>query len=143
MATAALDRLTPTEKVEVLTRQKQSLRSSLANLKESAQVAASRGTTLIVAGLAGYGTGRLMGWAKKGGTNPDGTQVRTVYLPNTRVPIPLLVGGAIGAIGAIFPKQIGESAADLMLGFGGGTVAGSAAVMGYEDGIAPDPAPGG
>lgn len=129
--------LTPTERAEKAESTAKSLRRSLTNLKESAQVAAARFTTVLAQAGAGYGTGRLMGWAKKGGVNPDGSQVRPVYLPNTRVPIPALAGGGIALLGAIFPKQLGETTADLMLGLGGGAVAGSLAVLGYEDGIAP------
>lgn len=104
-------------------------KARLSNLKEAADVAAQRLTIGAGAAAGGFGGGYLKGWAEL--NNKDMT------IGDSTVTYQLAAGGAMLVAGAVFPKQIGESAANVMFGLGMGVVAGELAFMGYEAGKKP------
>lgn len=132
MATAALPSGSRTKLAERLVR----LQNSAANMREAAKVAAQRTTVFVFTGVGGAGVGALDGLSKR----PGSTLKLTIG--TSKVRWPLLGSMAMGLLGALGSKAIGDQAADVALGLGGGGVAGEAALAMSASMSAP-PAPGG
>lgn len=105
---------------------------SLASLREQAKLAASRavvvGSTLGGAWLGGY----IQGWAQRTG--------RDVTIGDSTVTYSLAGGITAAFLGAFLSRQIGEQAADVLMGVGTGLASAEIATNGFAAGLKP-PAP--
>jgi hypothetical protein len=102
-------------------------------MRESAKIAAARGTTFLFAGAGGYGVGYIDGWAER--TN------KKLTIGTSTVRWPMAVSLVLGGVGALAPKLLGDQAADVAMGLGAGGVAGELALTGRRSGLTPPPPP--
>jgi len=110
----------------------QRLQGSLRSIRDQAKVAAGRavvvGATLGGAWAGGY----IDGWAERTG--------KDVTIGDSTVTYSLAGGIGTAVAGALFSKQIGEQAADVLMGLGSGVAASEIAKSGRAAGLKP-PAP--
>ena len=105
------------------------LQGSLRNLRDNAKIAASR-ATVVGATLGGaYIGGYIDGWGER--TEKDLTVGDST--------VTYTLAGGIGAafVGALFAPQIGEQAADVLMGLGSGMAAAEISKTGRAAGIKP------
>jgi hypothetical protein len=100
------------------------LRSQLGNLRAAAEEGLERGVIGISAPAAGYGVGRLHGWAEKNG--------KDITIGGTEITYSAAGGVAATLLGAFGTKIVGKPLANLALGIGSGTLAGEAALLGRK-----------
>lgn len=98
------------------------LQNAASNMREAAKVAAARTTTFVFTAVGGGAVGALDGMSKR----PGSTLKLTIG--NSKVRWPLLASLGLGLAGALGSKALGEQAADVALGLGGGGVAGELAL---------------
>lgn len=103
-------------------------------MREAAKVAAQRTTVFAFTAAGGGGVGVLDGLSKR----PGSTLKLTVGASKVRWP--MLGSLGLGLVGALGTKAIGDQAADVALGLGGGGVAGELALAASESFRVPPPA---
>jgi hypothetical protein len=125
MADGAISTLSRTKAVSRVAR----LQSSLRSIRDQAKTAASRavivGATLGGAWLGGW----ISGWAERTG--------KDVTIGDSQVTYSLAGGIGAALVGALFSRQIGEQAADVLMGLGSGIASAEIAMSGRAAGLKP------
>lgn len=106
-----------------------SARARLANIREAAEEAAIR-TTIVGSSVVGGGlTGFVIGRAER--DNKD------ITIGDSDIKWTLPINGGLAVIGALFPRLVGDAAANALLGLGAGGLGFEAGMWGYKRGLAP------